>query len=52
MLLETVVFVSIEVAVEKDWQVNRGGFRGKKVLLGFNLIGEVVGFSDQVTKVI
>lgn len=37
--------------MEKDWQVNRGGFGGKRrVILGHNLIGEVVGFSDQVTS--
>lgn len=47
MLLETVVFMSVEVAVEKDWQVVV--LEGKKVILRHNLISEVVGFSDQVT---
>lgn len=51
MLLEMVVFMSVEVAVEKDWQVVvlEVVLEGRKVILGHNLISEVVGFSDKVT---
>lgn len=34
VLLETAEFTSKQGAVEKDWQVSRGGFGGKKYFLG------------------
>lgn len=51
VLFEMVVFMSVEVALEKDWQVVflEVFLEGRKVILGHNLISEVVGFSDQVT---